>query len=383
MRPSGLPQRLRAVAALLLIAAAPHVLRAQQLPTTEQAKKLLETRPDLVAALQREILSSGLTPDQIRARLVAAGYPENILDGYLVRRSGADSLSLPMPSGGMLDAMSALGMSDPADAADLRRQLRRRFLGPDTGRVRTVDTTMVTDSLSFTDSIPRPVRLRGDSAEFDPLFTRTRLMRIKADSGYTLFGLSVFQESGTLFDANLAGPVDASYRLGPGDRLVLILTGDAERSFNLDVTREGFIVVPGIGEVSVNTLTMGQLEDVLYPRLARVYSGLRRGNDGTTHFSLNLARLHTNQVFVLGDVAQPGSYRVSSAGTALSALYAAGGPTRNGSVRRIEIKRAGHVVDTLDLYDYLLRADALARSATAIGRRGVRAGTRCSRPRIW
>src|SRR5205085_9460958 len=62
-------------------------------------------------------------------------------------------------------------------------------------------------------------------------------------------------------------------------------------------------------------------------------------------------------VFVLGDVAQPGSYRVSSAGTALTALYAAGGPTPNGSLRRVEIRRGGRLVDTLDLYDYLLRAD--------------------------
>src|SRR5207237_1241775 len=131
----------------------------------------------------------------------------------------------------------------------------------------------------------------------------------------------------------------------------------AERAFTLDVTREGFIVIQGVGEIPVANLTLGQLEDQLYAKLSRVYSGLKRGAGATTHFSLNVARLHSNQVYVLGDVEQPGSYQVSSAGTALTALYAAGGPTPNGSLRRVEIRRAGRVVDTLDLYDYLLRAD--------------------------
>jgi polysaccharide biosynthesis/export protein len=71
-----------------------------------------------------------------------------------------------------------------------------------------------------------------------------------------------------------------------------------------------------------------------------------------------VARLRTNQVFVLGEVERPGSYMVSSAGTAIAALYAAGGPTPNGSMRGIQIKRGDRQVALLDLYDYLLRGDA-------------------------
>ena len=52
----------------------------------------------------------------------------------------------------------------------------------------------------------------------------------------------------------------------------------------------------------------------------------------------------------------PGSYSVSSAGTALTALYAAGGPTINGSLRSVEVRRGGRTVDSLDVYDYLARA---------------------------
>ncbi len=105
-------------------------------------------------------------------------------------------------------------------------------------------------------------------------------------------------------------------------------------------------------------LTLGQLEQLMASRLSRVYSGVRWTNQGTTRFSISVARLRSNQIFVLGDVQRPGSYVVSSAGTALTALYASGGPSVNGSLRRIEIRRGGLPVDTLDVYDYLIRGDA-------------------------
>jgi protein involved in polysaccharide export with SLBB domain len=61
---------------------------------------------------------------------------------------------------------------------------------------------------------------------------------------------------------------------------------------------------------------------------------------------------------VVGDVQQPGSYRISSAGTALTALYAAGGPSERGSLRQVEIRRRGKPTQRFDVYDYLLRGDA-------------------------
>src|SRR5882762_5104075 len=47
----------------------------------------------------------------------------------------------------------------------------------------------------------------------------------------------------TQFLPLLAGPVPADYKLGPGDQLVLILTGDVELAYTLQVTREGFILI--------------------------------------------------------------------------------------------------------------------------------------------
>ena len=312
------------------------LLAQQPRPTPEQARVLLETRPDLVAQLRQRLLSSGLTRDQIHERLVAEGYPADLLDPYLP--DSADSTASPDET--VYSAVRALGISDSTDMAS---PMGRR-LGADTSLRGGVSDT--TDSLGYSENARRSGRYSG------------REPRPRVSNADSIFGLDVFRSSTSQFAPNVAGPIDENYRLGPGDRLVLILTGDVESSYTLDVTREGFVVIPQVGQLYVANLTLGELTDLLYTRLGRVYSGVRRGAGATTHFSVSVARLRTNQVFVVGDVERPGSYQVSSAGTALTALYAAGGPTVNGSMRKIEIRRDGKTVDVLDIYDYLLHGDA-------------------------
>jgi polysaccharide export outer membrane protein len=302
-------------------------------PTAEQARVLLQTRPDLVAQLRQRFATSGMTREQVHARLRAEGYPEDILDPYL---SGATG-DAPQPSDSVYSAVLALGVADTTDIATLQ----------------TISALADTSkrSLFAADSLHN----RLDSLKARKDSVGIRAMR---DSGFTIFGLDVFESRTSQFNANLSGPVDANYRLGAGDRLVLILTGDVETSYQLDVTREGFVVVPQVGQIYVANLTLGQVEQVLSARLARAYSGVRGTNGGSTRFSISVAKLRTNQVYVVGDVQRPNSYMVSSSGTALTALYAAGGPSVNGSLRRIEVRRGGRIVDTLDVYDYLTRGDA-------------------------
>ncbi|MFI5245048.1 MAG: SLBB domain-containing protein, partial [Gemmatimonadales bacterium] len=295
--------------ALALALATP--LSAQN-PTPQQAQQLLQTRPDLVNQLRQQIGTSGLTPEQVHARLRAEGYPENLLDAYLPGApAGARDV---VPSDDVLNAVRALGISNSADIEGLRASVNRTTLEQRAARGGAADTQ--------------------------------------------IFGLSMFRSLTSEFLPNTEGPVDAGYKIGPGDRLVLILTGDVELAYTLDVTREGFIVIPQVGQLSVANLTLGDVESLLYARLGKVYSGVKRGAGATTHFSVSVARLRSNLVYVIGDVERPGGYQVSSAGTSLSALYAAGGPSERGSLRKIQIRRGNRIFATLDLYDYLLRGDA-------------------------
>ncbi|MCH8991605.1 MAG: SLBB domain-containing protein [Acidobacteria bacterium] len=280
----------------VLAGAAP--VRAQ---TAQQ--QALRNNPELI---RRQIQQSGLTPDQIRERLRQAGYSPSALDQFLPsdqQRLGVDA-----------DVLSALSV-----------------LGIDTMLIEGLDTLpVIFDSRLFRDSVAA------------------------ADEELSLFGLNVFRTPTSQFQPILSGPVPSNYRLGPGDVMVIVLTGDVEFVYERQVTREGFIVIPQVGQVFVNNLTMEQLQQLLRQRLARSYSGIRTG---TTQFDVSIARLRANQIFVIGEIVRPGSYQLSSVATVLNALYAAGGPTERGNFREIEIRRGGETIATFDLYDYLLQAD--------------------------
>src|SRR5438093_1739285 len=292
------------IALFVAFAALAPGLAAQQ-PSAAQVQQALQQQPGLADMVRSRISQSGLTPDQIRARLAASGYPGTLLDPYL-------SATVPsglVPGSQELAALQALGLPASANPA----------LPYDTGLVRSARTQ------------PSEV-----------------------------FGVDVFQRTTTQFLPLLAGPVPADYKLGPGDNLVLILTGDVELTYSLAVTREGFVLIPQVGQVHVANLTLDQLRDVLYTRLGRVYSGVRRGANATTRFDITVANVRANQVYVVGEVSQPGAYQISSLGTVFTALYAAGGVTERAKLRGVEVRRLGKNVATLDLYDYLLRGDTRA-----------------------
>ena len=235
-------------------------------PTTEQARQILQTQPELVRQLRERLQGSGLTPDQVRARLRAEGYPEDLLDPYL---AGFDTTQTVSPSPATLPAVRALGLLS-AESVDTLAQL-------DSARAISDSMRRVIDSLT----LARLDSLRRDSLADSIALRGGRVKR---------FGIEVFRRHTTRFQPVTTGPVDENYRLGAGDILVLILTGDVERTHTLEVNREGFVLVPQVGQVHVANLTLAELENVLYTRLGRVYSGVRRGADARTRFSVTVAR---------------------------------------------------------------------------------------------
>jgi protein involved in polysaccharide export with SLBB domain len=96
-------------------------------------------------------------------------------------------------------------------------------------------------------------------------------------------------------------------------------------------------------------MSFGQLRDAINERVAEQMIGVRA--------SVTLGELRSIQVFVLGDVARPGSYTVSGLATMTNALLASGGVKPIGSLRNVALRRGGNTVSTLDLYDLLLRGD--------------------------
>ena len=312
-----MPHTFRALAATGALVLCTAGVAAAQIPTTPpppaQAAQTLQNAvandPGLAGRLAARIKQSGLTPDQIRSRLQAAGYDPTLLDAYMTDTTGAGSGQLT-PGSQELTAVQALGL--PA----------------------LVQTdTLTTKSGVVVQAAPATM------------------------AGLPVFGVDVFKRSTTQFYPLLSGPVPPDYKLGPGDEIVLILTGDVEQTYSLQVTREGFILIPQVGQVFVSNLTLDQAKDVLYTRLGRAYSGVKRGPGATTRFDISVANVRAVQVYVVGEVAQPGAYQISALGTVLTGLYAAGGVTGLASGRQIDVRRHGRSIATFDLYDYLLKGD--------------------------
>ena len=144
-------------------------------------------------------------------------------------------------------------------------------------------------------------------------------------------------------------PVAPDYVIGPGDELRLQIWGQVNQQGAFMVDRTGAISVPQLGTVHVAGQQYGQLNEFLRNEFGRVYR----------NFNLNvtMGQLRSMQVFVVGQARRPGSYTISSLSTLLNALFASGGPTAQGSLRDIQVKRGAQTVVHFDLYDLLLHGD--------------------------
>ncbi|HBG05176.1 MAG: polysaccharide biosynthesis protein [Geobacteraceae bacterium GWC2_58_44] len=163
------------------------------------------------------------------------------------------------------------------------------------------------------------------------------------------FGYSFFRPDSNGFAAQSDAPVGPDYRLGAGDKLILTLWGSLEGSYELEVNRSGEVVLPKVGSLKVAGVSYGELPGLIRGHLGRVLKNFQ--------LSVNMSKLHLIKVYVVGEVKAPGDYNIMSLSTLLNALSAAGGPTKNGSLRDIQIKRDGKLLYGVDLYDFFLKGD--------------------------
>lgn len=175
------------------------------------------------------------------------------------------------------------------------------------------------------------------------------------EDGIQVFGRDIFRNSSLTFEPsmNIATPVD--YRLGPGDQVVIEVWGASEANITQKVTPDGYISIPDIGPVAVNGLTVQAASEKIRGKLSKIYSGMKTANiDLSTNVKVSLGQIRTIQVNIMGEVARPGTYALSSFSTVFHALYKAGGISQLGSLRNIKVVRGGRTVATVDVYDYII-----------------------------
>lgn len=169
----------------------------------------------------------------------------------------------------------------------------------------------------------------------------------------TVFGRNVFRGSSLTFEPNENQATPENYRLGPGDEIIIDIWGENERSLREEISPEGNIMIEQVGPVYLNGLTIREANDKLRSVFSQIYAGVS-GEEPSSDVRVTLGRLRTIQVNVLGEVATPGTYRLSSFATVFHALYRAGGVTPIGGLRDIRVMRGGREVARVDVYDLLM-----------------------------
>ena len=202
------------------------------------------------------------------------------------------------------------------------------------------------------ENIPQAFRdISADNTEFQQFVAASTGRKLP------LFGYNLF--SGARFSSLKNVPVPADYVIGPGDEIVIQVYGLLDADARLTVDRNGQISVPKVGTFRLAGVKASQLEAVLRSQISKTYVNYQ--------LSATLGQLRSMAIFVVGQARQPGVYTVSSLSTFVSALFEIGGPSANGSLRNIQLKRDGKVISTIDLYQFIREGDKSADAQLRAG----------------
>lgn len=168
-----------------------------------------------------------------------------------------------------------------------------------------------------------------------------------------VYGRDVFRNKSLNFapSENLATP--KNYRLGPGDEVIIDIFGANQVTIRNKISPEGSINVDVLGPLYLSGMTIEEANQYLKRKLSGIYGGLNRSSS-RTDIRLSLGQIRTIQVNILGDVNHAGTYVLSAFSTVFHALYLAGGVVEPGSLRNITVTRAGKVIGSVDVYDFLM-----------------------------
>lgn len=227
--------------------------------------------------------------------------------------------------------------------------------GPASSGVQTPDRGYYIDPLANGSNVPLSANSRGDRFSptiARPITTKSEFELFVEDAAgrpMAVYGRQLFDQVPTTFAPMDRVPVPANYVLGAGDELLIRVWGKVELQARVSVDRNGQIFVPKIGTLTVAGIRYDQLESYIHSAIANLYRDFE--------LNVTMGQLRSIQIFVLGNARQPGVYTVSSLSTLVTALFASGGPSPSGSMRRIELRRGSQVVTEFDVYDMLRNGD--------------------------
>jgi len=177
---------------------------------------------------------------------------------------------------------------------------------------------------------------------------------VYADS--IIFGSLLFKARNLTFEPSLNIQTPREYEIGIGDEMIINIWGNSVQDYQLTVDKNGLVQIPQVGPVYIAGKSFDEAARIIKQRLIAIYSGMG-GAQPNTFAQVNMGRLRSIRVNVVGEVTMPGTYTLPATATTFNALYFSGGPNAIGSFRNVKIYRDTKLIQTLDLYDFLLNGD--------------------------
>ncbi len=200
------------------------------------------------------------------------------------------------------------------------------------------------------ENLESPFGLTGNEIEREEL-------KNEKESKNKLYGYDFFNNPKMSFVPNINVATPSTYKIGPGDVLQVDVWGAAEANYEPLVNKQGKIKISGVGTISVSGLSMEKATSKIKSSLRKIYAGINASSTSynKVHVDVSLAKIRTVQVNLIGELKAPGTYSLNALSTVLNALYAAGGPTENGTFREVELIRGGTKIASFDIYKYLTK----------------------------
>lgn len=209
-------------------------------------------------------------------------------------------------------------------------------------------------------SSKREPRRQGDLNEITE-----GLFKLQEDPGNSseepspYFGADIFynKKRRLSFEPNLNIATPKNYVLGPGDLIYIDVYGQSEKYYEATISSDGFIILDNVGPVALSGKTIEDAAIIIKNRFLNFYTGMG-GSNPNTFMQVTLGNVRTIKVHLVGELRLPGTFTLSAFSTVFNALYAAGGPNDNGTMRQVKIIRDGKIISKVDIYDFLVNGNA-------------------------
>ena len=195
-----------------------------------------------------------------------------------------------------------------------------------------------------------------EDSVFNTLIRKGKRVAKKQRPEDKIFGFSIFNNKKLSFEPSLNIPTPENYQLGPSDELIIDVWGASQQTYQQKISPEGSIVISNVGPIYLTGMTIKEATGKIKKELSNIYAGLR-GASPNTFLKVSIGNVRSIKINIVGEVYMPGTYTLPSLATVFNALYAAGGPSLNGTLRNVRVVRNGKTIAEVDFYDFMLKGE--------------------------